>query len=295
MTRGLRARQRIIYFCMAVPAILVILIFIIFPVFYNFIISFTNYSLRIVDTTFVGVQNYIRFFTDRDTPIILRNTLQYVFGVTLFQFIFGFTSALLLSYMGRGRSFASAILFMPWVVSQVMAVTAWRLLFNDSYGLINYYLGWLGMPSVGWLSDFNLVMYTVMGVNIWTGYGFSMTIMLAALKSVPVELYESARVDGAGWLKSLVYITLPMIIYSIATNVILITIYTFNIFTFVFALTGGGPINKTEVIGMNMYNVAFVGGRLGSGAAIAMIMILFNLILAFMYMKLFKKADKNVI
>jgi multiple sugar transport system permease protein len=86
-----------------------------------------------------------------------------------------------------------------------------------------------------------------------------------------------------------------MIIYSIATNVILVTIYTFNIFTYVFALTGGGPLNKTEVIGLTMYNTAFVGGRLGSGASIAIIMIAINVVLAVMYMKLFNRADKDVI
>lgn len=287
--------MKAVYFGMAVPALLIILIFILLPVLYNFATSFTNFSLRAKNTGFVGVDNYIRFFTDKDTAVVLKNTFKYTFGVILFQFLFGFISAMLLSYIDKGRSFASAILFMPWVVSQVLAVTAWRLLFNDSYGLINYFLKALGMGTVKWLSDFNLVLNTCMGLNIWAGYGFTMTIMLAALKSVPTELYEAAHVDGAGWFKRLFYITLPMIIYSIATNVILITIYTFNIFTYIFALTGGGPLNKTEVIGLTMYNTAFVGGRLGSGSAIAIIMVAFNLVLAFIYMKIFKKADQEAI
>ncbi|MCL2034233.1 MAG: sugar ABC transporter permease [Oscillospiraceae bacterium] len=294
-TRSFNARMQIIYFCMAIPAMLIITIFIIFPVLYNFLISFTNFTLRAKDSGFVGFQNYIRFFTRPETLTVVKNTLHYMLGVITVQFLLGFCSALALSYMKKGRAFASAVLFMPWVVSQVMAVTAWRLLFNDSYGLVNYFFVYLGLEPVKWFSNLDTVMWTVMGLNMWAGYGFTMTIMLAALKSVPIELYEAAHVDGASWFKRLFYITLPMIVYSIATNLILITIYTFNIFTYVFALTGGGPLNRTEVIGLTMYNTAFVSGRMGAGAAIAIVMIAFNLILAAIYMKMLKKADNDAL
>ena len=238
---------------------------------------------------------YIRFFTDSGTPVVIRNTIQYMYGVIIAQFLLGFSSALILSYINKGRAFASAVIFMPWVVSQVMAVTAWRLLFNDSWGLINYFLVYFGREPIMFFSNYDLALWTVMGLNMWAGYGFTMTIMLAALKSVPRELYEAAHVDGAGWWKRLFYITLPMISYSIATNLILITVYTFNVFAYVFALTGGGPLNFTEVMGMTMYNVAFVGGRMGAGAAIGVLMLLFNFILAAVYMLAFRRANREAI
>jgi len=274
---------------------LIIFVFILFPVLFNVGVSFTNFSLRRAGTKIVGLDNYVSFFTDRNTAIIMSNTFKYVFGVIAVQFVLGFLFAMLLAKINKGRSIYSAILFIPWVISQVMAVTAWRLLFNDSYGLINYFLKNWGMQPVSFLSNKSIVLLTVMALNMWAGYPFSMTLMLSALKSVPLDVYESATIDGATGLKKLFYITFPLIKYSVATNIILITIYTFNIFTYVFALTNGGPLNYTEIIGLTMYKAAFTSGRLGYGAAVAVIMLIFNLLFALIYMYLFRRKDKEAI
>lgn len=288
-------KLKIIYLLMSVPAMLVIFIFTLFPVIYSIGASFTNFSLRRAGVKFIGLDNFISFFEDPNMPIIMKNTFQYVFGVIIVQFLLGFIFAMLLSNIGKGRSFFSAVLFVPWVISQVLAVTAWRLLFHDSYGLINYFLKNWGFDPVGFFSERNLVLPTVMGLNMWAGYAFSMTIMLSALKSVPLDVHESARIDGANGMQRLFFITLPLIKYAVATNIILITIYTFNIFTYVFALTNGGPLNYTEIIGLSMYKAAFTSGRLGYGASISVIMLIFNLVLALIYMYLFKRKDKEAI
>lgn len=291
LSRHLEHRYRLL----VVPALILIFSLIIFPLLFNCYISFTNYSLLKKGYKFVGLRNYIKFFKDDDLGLILGNTGKYVVFVVAFQFLLGFISALCLSYIRKFRGIISGILFMPWVISQVFATSAWRLLFNDSYGLINHALKALGLGTVGWMADKNTALYVVIMLNIWAGYGFSMTVQLGALKNIPTDLYEASRVDGAGWFRQLISITLPLIRYSVLTNMIFITISTFNIFAYVFALTGGGPIRYTEVIGLTMYNTAFMKGAMGQGAAISCIMLLFNAVMALIYIFVFKTNDPDTI
>jgi multiple sugar transport system permease protein len=291
MVRGLMLRYKLL----TVPALVLLFVFTIFPIFYNIYISFTNFSLMKAGTQFVGLKNYVKFFTDQYTPLVLGNTLKYVSFVVIFQFFLGFVSALMLSYIQKSRGWISAVLFMPWVVSQVFATSAWRILFNDSYGIINYLLKMTGFLPVKWLADKSIALNVVILLNIWAGYGFSMTVQLGAIKSVPMDLYEASRVDGAGWLRQLVHVTLPTIRYTVLTNMIFISIATFNIFAYVFALTNGGPVKYTEVIGLTMYSTAFTKGAMGAGAAISVLMLLFNALMAILYIALFRHGDKDTI
>ena len=291
MVRGLMLRYKI----MTIPALILLFVFTIFPIFYNIYISFTNFSLMKQGTQFVGIKNYVKFFTDQYTPLVLGNTAKYVILVVLFQFLLGFISALMLSYIQKSRGWISAVLFMPWVVSQVFATSAWRILFNDSYGIINYLLKMVGMMPVKWLADKSIALNVVILLNIWAGYGFSMTVQLGALKNVPMDLYEASRVDGAGWLRQLIHVTLPTIRYTVLTNMIFISIATFNVFAYVFALTNGGPVKYTEVIGLTMYSTAFTKGAMGLGSAISVVMLLFNALMAILYIALFRHGDKDTI
>jgi ABC-type sugar transport system permease subunit len=291
MERGLLLRYKIL----TIPALILLFAFTIFPIFYNVYISFTNFSLMKAGTQFVGLKNYAKFFTDQYTLLVLGNTAKYVVFVVMFQFFLGFVSALMLSYIAKSRAWISAILFMPWVVSQVFATSAWRILFNDSYGIINYLLKMMGLMPVKWLADKNIALYVVILLNIWAGYGFSMTVQLGAIKSVPMDLYEASRVDGAGWFRQLIHVTLPMIRYTVLTNMIFISIATFNIFAYVFALTNGGPVKYTEVIGLTMYSTAFTKGAMGAGASISVVMLLFNALMAVLYITLFRHGDKDTI
>ena len=283
------------YKIMTIPALILLFVFTIFPIFYNIYISFTNFSLMKQGTQFVGIKNYVKFFTDQYTPLVLGNTAKYVILVVLFQFLLGFISALMLSYIQKSRGWISAVLFMPWVVSQVFATSAWRILFNDSYGIINYLLKMVGMMPVKWLADKSIALNVVILLNIWAGYGFSMTVQLGALKNVPMDLYEASRVDGAGWLRQLIHVTLPTIRYTVLTNMIFISIATFNVFAYVFALTNGGPVKYTEVIGLTMYSTAFTKGAMGLGSAISVVMLLFNALMAILYIALFRHGDKDTI
>ena len=279
----LSVERRIIVAVFLFPALALIGLFIIYPSLYSIILSLTNASLIRLNWDFVGFENFQRLLSDPEAGEVLRNTYVYVFFVILFQFGLGLGFALLLNNVKRGRGIYGALLFLPWVFSNIMAVTAWKWIFNDTYGLLNYYLGVAGIPPGQWLSNLDLAMVTVIVLNIWKGYPFSMVLELAGLQSIPPELYDAAKVDGAGALSTLRYITLPLMRIVIIANVILITVYTFNIFDLVYAMTGGGPVNATELIGIFMYRAAFISGRLGYGAAIAAVMFLLNILITVFY------------
>lgn len=276
-------QRRLIIVTFLFPALALIILFIAYPSLYSIYLSLTNASLIRPVWSFVGLDNYGRLFQDPEAGEVLRNTYVYVFFVILFQFGLGLGFALLLNNVRRGRGVYGALLFLPWVFSNIMAVTAWKWIFNDSYGLLNYYLSALGLPTGQWLASPQLSMVTVIILNIWKGYPFSMVLQLAGLQSIPIELYDAAKVDGAGGLATLRFVTLPLMRVVIIANIILITVYTFNIFDLVYAMTGGGPINATELIGIFMYRAAFVSGRLGYGSAIATIMFALNIAITVFY------------
>jgi multiple sugar transport system permease protein len=266
------------------PALLAIAVFVIYPAIYAMYLSLTNASLIRLEWDLVGLANYARFFNDPAALHVLRNTYFYVFFVIVFQFLIGLGLALALNSVHRGRGIYGALLFLPWVFSEIMAVTAFKWIFNDTYGLLNYYLQLMGLPAFKWFANPNLAMITVIVLNIWKGYPFSMVLLLAGLQSIPHELKEAASIDGANRWATLRHITLPLLWPIMLATWVLITIYTFNIFSLVYAMTGGGPVNATEIIGLFMYRTAFTSGRLGYGASIAVLMFLLNLMITIIYL-----------
>jgi multiple sugar transport system permease protein len=277
-------RQARIAAIFMLPALVFMSIFVVYPALYAAYLSMTNASLIRMDWNWVGLRNYVVFFQDSTALKVLKNTYTYVFTVIVFQFLVGLGLALALNSVKRARGFYGALLFLPWVFSNIMAVTVWKWFFNDTYGVINYYLQLIGLRPVQWLSNPDLAMVTVIVLNIWKGYPFSMVLLLAGLQNIPNELSEAARIDGAGRFGILRYVTLPLLAPVMAANIVLITIYTFNVFDLVYAMTGGGPVNATEIIGLFMYRQAFTSGRLGYGSAVAVLMFLLNLMITIVYL-----------
>lgn len=277
-------QQREIAALFLFPALLMIFVFVIYPALYAVYLSLTNASLIRLQWSFVGLNNYINFFKDETAWLVLGNTYKYVFSVILFQFLIGFGLALALQNVKHGRGLYGALLFLPWVFSEVTAVASWKWFFNDTYGIINYYIQLLGFHPFKWFADPGLALVTCIVLNIWKGYPFSMVLLLAGLQNIPEELNEAARIDGAGRLGILRYITIPLMRPIMISNIVLITIYTFNIFSLVYAMTGGGPVNSTEIIGLYMYRISFTSGRLGSGSAVAVLMFILNLAITLFYL-----------
>jgi len=276
------------------PSLLGISLFVFYPSLYAIYLSFTNASLIRLEWSFVGLANFVTFFRDSEGLNALRNTYVYVSIVIVFQFLLGLVFALVLNSVKRGRGVYGALLFLPWVFSDILAVASWKWIFNDTYGLLNYYLMRLGFDEVKWLATPRLAMFVVILLNIWKGYPFSMVLELSGLQTIPPDLYEAARVDGASRWQLFTLITLPLMRFIMLANIILITVYTFNIFSLVYATTGGGPVNATEIIGLFMYRAAFISGRLGFGSAVAVIMFLANVLITIIYLRTLGRQGTTV-
>jgi multiple sugar transport system permease protein len=187
----------------------------------------------------------------------------------------------------RGAVLVRTVVLCAWVMPGVLIGVIWQIVLNESsYGLVNSALDTVGLGTVAWLSDTDLAVVSVVVANIWRGTAFTMLLLYAALYTVNRELYDAARVDGAGRVRTLWHVTLPQIRPVLLVNVILITIATLNTFDMILSLTGGGPAQATEVLALHTFNEVFVNFSLAAGCVLAVLMLLASLLLTAVYRRL---------
>ena len=277
------------YLVFIVPALLWILIFTIYPFFYSFYISVTDMNmLRMGQQEFVGFRNFSELFREKDFINSCVVSLKFSAVVVAGQFVFGFA----LAYLFHKKRFLSGLgrtsVILPWVVPPVALGLMWKwILRSGKMGLLNAVLIQLGIAPKDWLGK-DLALTTLIVVTIWIGVPFTFMLEMAGLQKIPSELYEAGAIDGANGLQKFRYLTIPMMKSTFLINLIMITIGTIGYFDIIFALTGGGPKNATEVLPLYMYNSAFKFHQLGTGAAIAVIMLLISLMLTLVYMYVFR-------
>lgn len=282
-------RQALAGMLLAAPAVLAILVFIAYPVLDGIRLSFTNlYLLRgpeIAD--FVGLQNYATFLDDPKFPLYVRNTALWVVGCIASQFVLGLTLALLLNRRMRFRGAYRALAIVPWVMPPVVAGIVWRWIFNAQWGILNGLLLSLGLIAqpLNWLSDTTLVWVSVLAVALWKSVPFWYVNLLAGLQVIPRELYEAARIDGAGAWAAFWHITLPMLRPVIAVLLLLETIWRANDFAMIWVLTEGGPGDTTMTMAPLVYATSFKYYRMGLGAAEGVLLMLVMLVFAVIYLR----------
>jgi multiple sugar transport system permease protein len=263
------------------PSLLQFAVLIAFPVFFSFYLSFHEWNILEPEKPFVGLDNYARLLNDRRARQAIFNTLYYtVVSVPLTLFC-GLLVALLLNNRIRGRGLFRTMYYLPVVTSAVAVAVVWKWIFNGDYGLINYYLTRIGLITVPirWLTDPNLAMPSIIIVSLWQGVGGCMIIYLAGLQAIPDEIYDAAKVDGAGSIRMLFSITIPLL--GPATFFLLITsiIGAFQEFGRPYLMTSGGPAGRTTTIAYHLYNSAFKNFEMGYAAAMSY--ILFAMIFVF--------------
>jgi multiple sugar transport system permease protein/raffinose/stachyose/melibiose transport system permease protein len=189
-------------------------------------------------------------FEDEIIGMALLNNVTYAFGTVIGKTILALFLALLLNQALRGRSFYRTSLFMPVVMSFIVVGILWSWLYNSQFGLINTLLRSLGLEALilDWLGDPDIALWSLIVVDIWKWYGFHMVIFLAGLQTIPAELYEAARIDGATRLHQLLHITLPLLQPVMLVNVTLSLMGAFNVFDIPYVMTQGGPANSTNVL-----------------------------------------------
>jgi multiple sugar transport system permease protein len=187
----------------------------------------------------------------------------------------------------RGAVLVRTVVLCAWVMPGVLIGVIWQIVLNEGpYGLVNSALDTFGLAPVSWLSDTDLAVVSVVVANIWRGTAFTMLLLYAALHTVNRELYDAARVDGAGRLRMLWHVTLPQIRPVLLVNVVLITIATLNTFDMILSLTGGGPAQATEVLALHTFNEVFVNFSLAAGCVLAVLMLVASLALTAVYRRL---------
>ena len=260
-----------------------------YPIVFNLVISFTNYDLS-PNLRFVGVRNYQEIFTNDVYLKAIRNTLFYVIGTVPLGTFLSLSIAALLDQSIRGRVFFRTAFYLPVVTSVAATALVWRWIMNPQGGLANTALASVGLPTLGWLTDPNTAMLSLVLITLWGRLGGNMVIFLAGMQGIPGELYEAAEIDGAHGWQSFFYITIPMLSPVTIFVVVTYTIAIFRSFGLIFMLTQGGPSLSTNTLVWEVYQAAFGYLRFGLGAAISVVLLLTILLLS-VPIRIFQRED----
>lgn len=277
------------------PALAVIGVFFVLPVVAALAFSVTDFDIyalaSLSNLRFIGWQNYTRLL---ETPLFWQafgNTAYFVVVGVPLSLAASLGAALLLhSKLARWRGFFRTALFAPVVTTLVAVAVIWRYLFNTRYGFLNYALGFVGIDPIDWLGDPHWAMPAIIVFAVWKSFGYNMVILLAGLQSIPEDLYEAARIDGASYAERFAYVTLPML-SPLFTLVTIITVAGyFQLFAEPYVMTQGGPLQSTVSVLYFMYDEGFKWWSLGSASAVAFLLFAFVLCITFVPMRMARRA-----
>jgi ABC-type sugar transport system permease subunit len=278
------------------PSLLILTVFLLFPLIWNVYLSIhdVTFSSILKNWKFVGSMNYVDLLSDPDFYSSLKVSLIFVGGSVALQFFLGLVLAILLNQQVKGSNTLRALFIIPWTVSAVITGFSFKFIFNDDFGILNYGLEQMGLYPIAWLSDPGAVVWTIVIANMWHGTPFTMLFLTAGLFSINPVVYEAALIDGASKTKSFFHITLPLLKPFIVINTILITMWSVNFFDLILVMTNGGPLFASTTSSLFMYREAFEFGMLSKGSAVGIFLIVVNLVLAYSYIRLFKRNESVV-
>jgi multiple sugar transport system permease protein len=276
-------RARLAGWVFAGPALIIIGVFFFLPVLAAFAVSLTDFDLYaladIRNLRFVGLENYARLLHSREFWRALGSTAYFVVAGVALSLAVSLLAALLLnSRLTRLPGLFRTAFFAPVVVTLVAVAIVWRHLLHTRYGLINWALGVAGVAPIDWLGDPRWAMPAIILFAVWKNFGYNMIILVAALQSIPPDLYEAAQLDGANWWQEISRVTLPMLRPTLALVGILTVAGYFQLFTEPYVMTEGGPLQSTVSVLYLMYEEGFKWWNLGAASAIAF--LLFVIVLA---------------
>jgi multiple sugar transport system permease protein len=267
--RKFMRRKSSIAFLLTLPLLLIIAALVLYPALYSIHLATLNKSME----RFVGLGNFEFLFTRETFWMVVRQSVVFAVSAVAFKALIGFCVAHFVHNVPvKGQRKWRGMLLVPWVIPPAMSTLAWLWLFDPSYSAFNWSLEHIGIAPVSWLGSPNWARFAVILVNVWVGAPFFMIMYLAALKSVPEQLYEAAAIDGANWWQKLWYITLPMMRNIIAITALFSLIVTFANFDIVRILTSGGPVDQTHVFATWAFKVGIEGSDLPLGASISLFM-----------------------
>ena len=288
-----RVKDRHFILPMIFPAVGLIVALRIVPIFYSVWLSMSGWNLNIRNSqnTFVGFKNYQQFLTSAEYLQSLSATLRIgLWGIGLSMLV-GISLALLM-YMGlKGSAVMRTFLLCAMILAPIVVGTAWRLMYQPGSGLVNYFVELAGFESIPFLSQRSTVFGAIIAVDVWQQSPFVMIVVLAGLQSVPLEIFDSVKIDGANAWQTLFKVTFPMISQSIMLALLIRTMDSLRLFDMVYALTKGGPANMTRNINVLMYQTGFQFYQLGKAAAMSIMILLFVMVPCIIITVLLKRRD----
>jgi multiple sugar transport system permease protein len=275
------------------PLAIILLLVFVYPILEVVRLSFTNANLLEKEYEYT-VDSYITLFQSPGFGEMIVVTVVFVAASVIFQLVLGFIIALLVD-QGIKRKLPGTIItrtsvLCAWAIPGVVIGIIWKMLYNESdAGIINYIFNWFGSGNIPFLSDPIYALASVTIANVWRGTAFSMIILYAGIQTLPNDVLEAAKIDGAGAWQRLFKVVIPILAPIIMINLILITVYGFNTFDMVMSLTGGGPGRSTEVIALNIHSSIFRLFDLGKGAATAVVLLSINIVMTLVYFRFMEK------
>ncbi len=272
------------------PAVIYMLLFIGYPILYNWSISFhdvTAQTLAKDQREFIGLENYRAIFADSTFWAAFKHTLQYTIGSLLFQFSIGFALALFFKKNFPLAKTIRGFIVISWILPVTVTALVFKFMFAENSGIINYILMQLHIidEPIGWLLNGGTAMFALIIANAWVGIPFNMLLLITGLNNIGSDIYEAASIDGANSVQQFFQMTIPLLKSTILSVLVLGFVLTFKVFDLVFVMTGGGPVDSTEMLSTYSYKLSFQLFKFGEGAAVANVLFVCLFCVALLYIK----------
>ena len=272
------------------PAMAVLAALIVYPLVDTALLSVTDDRGR-----YVGAENFQSMLSEPVTALAAYNSVYYVAGSVILQLLLGTVAGILLNRPFVGRGPLRTLLLIPWIIPGIVAATTWAWMFHFEFGIINYGLTQAGILErpVGWLTDPDLVLPSLIAVNVWKMFPFVALMVLAGLQGIPESLYEAARVDGARFVDEVRYIMLPHLRVVLASVSLLLLIWGLNGITIIYAMTGGGPANQSLILPIQIFKEGFEAFEFNRAAALSAVLFVVLLILILLHLVVSQSAEEK--
>ncbi len=285
--RGIITRRRLTFgYSLLAPAVLFMVVLVGVPFFFSLYLSLSDASVGAPVARFVGLQNFLAVFHDSVFRLSLRNTVVFTVVAGIFKALLGTLMAFLLTQEVWGRRLIRSLVVLPWTLPVSISALAWKWMFDSQFSAIN----WIGVRLhlihgwPNWLGEPGLAMASVIMVNVWRGFPFAAIVLVAGMSAVPLEILDSAKVDGANFFLRFHYVIVPIIAPILFVGLLFDTVFTLSDISIVYLLTNGGPESFTEILPTRAFEVGIQAGALGRGAAISL--VLFPILLPIVYVLL---------
>ena len=283
-------------YLLVLPALLTLLLLFVYPIFWNGWLSLHNVTFGNFSQAweYVGLENYLAVIRDTIFPRKFVDSLwvsvKFVGGSIVGQFVLGLGLAMALNSKIRGRNTFRVLIALPWILSELVVAYIWLYMYQPA-GTVNNVLGVFGVETVRWLGNTSIAIWALVFTNVWFGTPFTMLTMGSALTTINPQLHEAAIVDGASTWQDFRHVTWPLIAPFAALNLILITMWTINLFALPLAMTNGGPVYATTTTSLYMYRHAFEFGNFSIGSSIGVMLFIFNIVAAAIYVRMFRSTE----